>query len=296
MIGYYIVKAFSWLLCHAPVWVRRGVAAFLGKVSLLAMPGWRMQMAIANVEECLGVSHAEAERIAKASLTRFGRMVVEVMRFPLLNKANIHQLVKVKGLEHLEAAYAEEKGVILATGHFGNWELLGATVALHGYPLLSIARKQNNGAMDKLINELRELSGQKITYNRGGNAMRMIAKIIKEKNCLGVLYDQDTNDDGVILDIFGKSSVVPSGAAALSRLHGAPVLPIFLHNLEDGTCEAVIYPPVHTEKTADRKADYEHTMQQLITVLENEIRAYPEMWFWAHDRWKDGRERFHSKK
>lgn len=283
-------------MCHAPLCVRKGVAAFLGKVALLVMPGWRMQMAIANVEECLGVTHSEAERIAMGSLTRFGRMVVEVMRFPLLNKDNLAQLVTVRGLEHLEAAYAENKGVILATGHFGNWELLGATVALHGYPLLSIARKQNNGAMDKLINELRELSGQKIAYNRGSNAMRMIAKILKEKNCLGVIYDQDTNDDGVYLDIFGKRSLVPAGAAALSRMHGCPVLPIFLHNLDNGTCEAVIYPPVHTEKTADRKADYEHTMQQLIDVLEAEIKAYPEMWFWAHDRWKDGRERFRARK
>lgn len=89
------------------------------------------------------------------------------MRFPLLKPDNIDKLVTVDGLEYLEKAYKEGKGVIMATGHFGNWELLGATVALHGYPMLSITRKQNNSQMDRFINEYREMVGQKVAYNRG---------------------------------------------------------------------------------------------------------------------------------
>ena len=92
-------------------------------------------MAAANIQECLGVDKARAQQIAEKSLRRFGRMVVEVMRFPLLNKDNITKLVNVEGLEYLEEAYKQNKGVIIATGHFGNWELLGATIALHGYPM-----------------------------------------------------------------------------------------------------------------------------------------------------------------
>ena len=127
-------------------------------------------------------------------------MVVEVMRFPLLNKDNIDKKVRVEGLEYLEAAYAQGKGVIMATGHYGNWELLGATVALHGYPMLSITRKQNNGHMDKLINEFRQMVGQKVTYNRGEHGLLAISRMLREKNLLGILYDQDTNDDGVRID------------------------------------------------------------------------------------------------
>ena len=167
MLGYYIVKLFSKFMCIAPLWLRKLVARFLGSVAVLVVPRWRMQMAEANIRECLGVSEERAQQIAEDSLHRFGRMVVEVMRFPLLNENNINEKVKVEGLEYLEAAYAQQKGVIMATGHFGNWELLGATVALHGYPMLSITRKQNNGHMDKLINEFRQMVGQKVTYNRG---------------------------------------------------------------------------------------------------------------------------------
>lgn len=223
-------------------------------------------------------------------------MVVEVMRFPLLNPDNINQLVKVEGLEYLDAAYKQHKGVIMATGHYGNWELLGATVALHGYPMLSITRKQNNSHMDKFINEYRQMVGQKVAYNRGKEGLLSISRMLKEKHLLGILYDQDTNDDGVRIDLFGKDSIVPMGVAALSRLHGSPILPIFMHNNDDGTCTAKIYPPLYTPKTKDREQDLYQVTRELVLILEHEIIAHPEMWFWVHDRWKDGRERFGKKK
>lgn len=296
MLGYYIVKLFSKLMCISPRFVRNLLAHFLGSVAVLVVPRWRMQMAEANIRECLGVSDERAKQIAADSLHRFGRMVIEVMRFPLLNEKTIHEQVQVEGLEYLEAAYAEGKGVIMATGHYGNWELLGATVALHGYPMLSITRKQNNSHMDKAINEFREMVGQQVTYNRGKHGLLAISRMLKEKNLLGVLFDQDTNDDGVELDLFGKRSVIPMGAAALSRIYGSPILPIFMHNNDDGTCCAKIYPPLYTQKTGDRQRDFYQVTRKLVDILEMEIINHPEMWFWVHDRWKDGRQRFGKKK
>lgn len=295
MLSYYIVKLFSKLMCIAPKFIHNLVAKFLGWVAVVAVPEWRMQMAKTNIMECLGVDEVRAAQIAEASLRRFGRMIIEVMRFPLLKPENIEQTVKVEGLEYLDAAYKQNKGVIMATGHYGNWELLGATVALHGYPMLSITRKQNNGAMDKFINEYRQLVGQKVAYNRGESGLLAISRMLKEKHLLGVLYDQDTNDDGVEINLFGKKSIIPMGAAALSRIYGSPILPIFLHNNDDGTCTAKIYPPLYTPKTKDKEADFYEVTSQMVTILEHEIIAHPEMWFWVHDRWKDGRQRFKNK-
>ena len=120
--------------------------------------------------------------------------------------------------------------------------------------------------------------------------------MLKEKNLLGVLYDQDTNDDGVEIDLFGKRSIIPLGPAALSRIYGSPILPIFLHNNDDWTCTAKIYPPLYTPKTKDKEQDFYQVTRQLVDILEQEITAHPEMWFWVHDRWKDGRQRFYKKK
>ncbi len=296
MLGYYIVKFFSKLMCIMPLFLRKLFAKFVGSVAVLVVPRWRMQMAEANIRECLGVDEKRAKQIAEDSLHRFGRMVVEVLRFPLLNQKTIHDKVKVEGLEYLEEAYAKNKGVIMATGHYGNWELLGATVALHGYPMLSITRKQNNSYMDRAINEFREMVGQQVTYNRGEHGLLAISRMLREKKLLGVLFDQDTNDDGVEIDLFGKRSIIPLGPAALSRIYGSPILPIFLHNNEDGTCTAKIYPPLYTPKTKNKEQDFYDVTRQLVDILEAEIKAHPEMWFWVHDRWKDGRKRFGKKK
>lgn len=106
----------------------------------------------------------------------------------------------------------------MATGHFGNWELLGATVALHGYPMLSITRKQNNSQMDRFINEYREMVGQKVAYNRGKSGLLAISRMLKEKHLLGVLFDQDTNDDGVEIELFGKNALLRT-ARQLCRVY-----------------------------------------------------------------------------
>ena len=296
MLAYYVMKLVSKIFCLLPWSVGLAFGNVLGRVAPLFVPEWRMQMAAANVEECLHVSPEEARKIARQSVVKFGRMIVEVLRFPLLNRDTIDSVVKTDGLEYLEEAYAKGKGALMCTGHFGNWELLGANVALHGYPMLSIARKQNNSAMDLFINEYREIVGQKVAYNRGKEGILAMGRYLKEKQLLGILYDQDTNDTGVTTTLFGKEVITPAGPAVFSRTFGCPILPIFMHYDENGGCRAKIYPPLYAEKTKDKDRDLSQVTEKMMAVLEQEIRANPPMWFWVHDRWKDGKKRFRPKK
>jgi len=292
VLAYYAMKLLSKIICLLPWSLVKLLGAGLGQMALWVTPGWRLRMAAANVQECLGLPEEEARQVARQSLTKFGRLVMEVLRFPLLNAQNLRQTVSVDGEAYLQEAYAAGRGVIMATGHFGNWELLGATVGLLGYPILSIARKQNNGAMDRFINEYREMVGQKVAYNRGENGVLAMGRMLKEKHLLGLLYDQDTNDVGVKLKLFGKEVITPAGPAMFSRMFKAPILPIFMHYDQDGHCRAKIYPPLYTAKTKDKEQDLFEVTEKLIKILESEIRSNPPMWFWVHDRWKDGRQRF----
>ena len=241
MLVYYVMKLVSKIFCLLPWSVGRAFGDVLGRIALIFVPEWRMQMAAANVQECLQVSQKEARKIAVQSVVKFGRMVIEVLRFPLLTSETIQNVVKTDGLEYLEEAYAKGKGALMCTGHFGNWELLGADVALHGYPMLSIARKQNNSAMDRFINEYRELVGQKVAYNTGREGVLAMGRYLKEKHLLGILFDQDTNDTGIKINLFGKEVITPSGPAVFSRTFGCPILPIFMHYDPDGSCRAKIF-------------------------------------------------------
>lgn len=295
MAAYYVMKLLSKIICWLPWSIALALGNALGALALKITPAWRLKMAAANIQSCLGLSPEAAKEVADRSLAKFGRMIMEVLRFPLLNAETIKEKVKVDGAEYLEQAYAEGRGVIMATGHFGNWELLGATVGLHGYPMMSIARKQNNGAMDRFINEYREMVGQKVAYNRGENEVLALSRMMKEKKLLGILFDQDTNDVGVRIKLFGKEVITPAGPAVFSRMFKAPILPIFMHYDADGSCRAKIYPPLYAPKTRDKEQDLFVVTEKLIKILETEIRANPPMWFWVHDRWKDGRQRFQHK-
>lgn len=292
MLGYWALRFLSFLLCHTPGFICRRLAKFFGWLSWQITPAWRKRMAIGNIKECLGVDEVRAGEIAKASVTRFGRMLVEVLRFPVLRKEELHSKITVEGMEYLDAAYKLNRGVIIATAHFGNWEMLGAALALYGYPILSVVRKQNNSAMDEFINEYREISGQKIVYNHGGSNMMAINRILKEHKLLGLLYDQDTAADCIAVPFLGKMSSAPLGPAVFSRLHRAPALPVFLHN--DGADRFVmrVHPPVFTAKSEDRERDLRVATEELLLIAEQEITSDPAMWFWVHDRWKDGRKRY----
>lgn len=296
MAAYYVMKLLSRLICILPWPVAWKLGNGLGQLALKLAPSWRLEMAAANIQACLGYDPEASRRLAEESLSKFGRMIMEVLRFPLLNSRNLKDKVRIDGLEHLEKAYADGRGVIMATGHFGNWELLGAAVGLLGYPIMSIARKQNNGAMDRFINEYREMVGQKIVYNRGENEVLALSRMLKQKHLLGILFDQDTNDVGVKIKLFGREVITPAGPAVFSRMFRAPILPIFMHYDADGSCRAKIYPPLYAPRTQNKEQDLYEVTAQLIQILEKEIRSNPAMWFWVHDRWKDGRQRFEIKK
>lgn len=279
---YTFVKLLSRLVCMLPGSVRRGIGNFLGEFCWLIVPRKRRNMAVNNIMCGLGVDKYKAVKMAKSSTTRFGRMFMEVLAMPKLTKTGIEQIVAIKGGENLSAALAQGRGAILATAHSGNWEILGAALAMHGFPLVAVVQKQTNAAMDRFINEYRTLAGMHITYKTG---VREMVRLLGEGKIIGLLMDQDAHD-GVFVEFFGRPASTPTGAAALARMKDAPIVPAFITENDDGTHTAIIHQPVWVNKTADREQDIILTIQYLTNIIEQHIRTYPDEWFWLHNRWK----------
>lgn len=296
-MSYYLMKLLSKIFCLLPYSVAMKLGDGIGALAHLFVQEWRMKTAAANIEECLGTDKAEARIIAKKSLTKFGRMIAELLRFPLLTKDNITDIVEIDGLSYLEEAYAEGKGVILCSAHFGNWELAAATISLLGYKSLNIARKQNNGDMDHFINEYRAMVGEEIAYHKGKSGLLAMRHALKAKKGMGIMFDQDTGDAGIELKLFGKDSGIPGGPAVFSRMTGAVMLPLFMHyDAEKKKNILKVYPGFKTEKTANKEKDLLEATRKLVDLLEQEVHLHPCMWFWVHDRWKDGKKRFKKRK
>jgi len=280
---YHIMKVFSWLCCLLPTGICRFLGAILGELTWLVVPSRRKKMAKDNVKRSLQVTEEEAARIAKKSWTRFGYMIIEVLRFPEI-KDHITDYVRIEGKENMEKALMLGKGGIIATAHSGNWELLGGALALQGFPIVGVAQKQKNGAMDRFINEYRALIGMHITYKSG---VREMFNMLADGWVIGLLMDQDTNPrDGVILQFFGRDTACVTGPAALARFKGAPILPVFISQQADGKHLIKIHEPVFMEQTKDKRKDIQQTMEKLTQLIEAHVRNHSEEWFWLHDRWK----------
>ena len=246
-------------------------------------------MAVGQVKMCLGVDEAEAVRIAKASTVRFGPMLFEVLRFPVIKK-HAADYVRIEGLEKLQQSLSDGQGAILATAHTDNWELFGGALAMAGIPLVGVAMKQKNSAADRFINEYRTMIGMHITYKTG---VREMFAMLQKGWVIGLIMDQDTNrHDGIVLDFFGKPTNTTPGAASMARFQGVPIFTSFMHRDKAGFHTLIVEGPFYVEKTADKREDINRTTQLINNAIEAHIRKYPEEWFWLHDRWKSIREEY----
>ena len=288
---YYVAKFFSRVFCLLPRSAAEFIGVILGEIFWLVVPKRRKTMARKNIMRCLNVGEDEARRVAKKSVTRFGIMAIEVLRFPVMKK-NLADYILFVNEENIPASMRYEgKGGVAITSHSGNWELLGAALASLNVRTVAVGKKQKSSGADKFITEYRELMDMHVTYKTG---VREMFNLLKQGWAIGLLIDQDTDKrDGIIINFLGRPTNCVTGAAALARYNDTPILPMFLHRRDDGRHEAIIHRALYVTKTKDKKADIKQTTQELNDIIAEHIRQYPEEWFWLHDRWKSIREEWH---
>lgn len=286
-MAYYFARLVSWLCCLLSDRVSDGVGTLLGRLTWPLIPARRRRMAVENVSACLAVEEREALRIAKASWVRFGPMLLEVMRFPVL-KSRFLEIAEIEGAAYLREGLALGRGVVIATSHSGNWELMGGVLSAAGFPIVGVAMRQKEAGFDRFINEYRRSAGMHITYK--DNVREMFA-FLKKGWAIGLLMDQDIGRrDGIVFDWFGRPTNFVQGPAVLARHQNVPIVPGFIHRLPDGRHRIHFHPPVFVPRTKDKAADIRTAMEAVSRTLEQHIRRYPEEWFWLHDRWKSQRD------
>lgn len=241
-------------------------------------------MAIHNIERCLKVSTDKAEQIAKKSWTRFGPMIMEVLRFKVICK-NIDKYVTIKGEENIKKAMSYENGGVIATAHSGNWEIIGAALTHKGMKIAGVAQHQRNEGVNNFINYCRAFTGMHITDKLD---IKEMMKMLGQKYFIGLIMDQDGGSTGIIMPFLGYEASCVQGPAVMSRFKSAPILPAFIteDKKRPGHHILTVLEPAFTAKTKDKQKDIYDMMASLTSLVEQHIRDYPEEWFWLHDRWK----------
>jgi KDO2-lipid IV(A) lauroyltransferase len=232
----------------------------------------------------LGYSPKEAEQLLQKVYENIGMSAMEMMYVPRLvrEKDHITDYIDIDHPEYLESAFAEGKGVIGLTAHLGNWEWLGAGLALHGCPTSAIGKKQSDDALMKMINEYRALAGQHIYLTgTGGYELIAAARSMKQNHILGFLSDKDGGHTGVPVQFMNRTFSFPQGPAVFARRFQAPIVPLFIIRRKNGKGHTIcVQKAFHYENTGGTRADLLKNSQKMADVLETFIKKHPAEWLW----------------
>ena len=222
--------------------------------------------------------------IAKQCFENLGKTVLEFMQFPRMNSKQIQEYVSFEGIHHAEQALAKGKGAIILTGHFGNWELLAASISATIAPLTPIVREVRSPRLNALVSSYRARAGY-ATIDRD-TGIRHALRCLKRNELLGIVADVDTSVSGVFVDFFGQPAYTPYSPVAIALKTGAAILPTFIVRQSDGSHRAIIEPPLVLQRTDVKEKDLVVNTQKFTKIIESYIRRYPTQWIWMHRRWK----------
>jgi KDO2-lipid IV(A) lauroyltransferase len=192
--------------------------------------------------------------------------------------------VEFEGEEHVRHAYAQGRGVLFVTGHFGFWELQAMVHALRLQPMTVVARALDNRGLHELLERMRTRTGNSVVYRQG--TIRRVVRLLLAGESIGILIDQHIQSrDAIHVDFFNRPAATTSVVAALAMRTGAPVVPLFALPIGQGRYRMIYEPPVEPPKEGP-DALREFT-QRCTDVLEMYVRRHPQLWLWMHRRWRD---------
>jgi KDO2-lipid IV(A) lauroyltransferase len=226
---------------------------------------------------------------ARAAYEHLGRESAAILRLGRLDRQAVIERTVPVGWDELQEALDEGQGVILVTGHYGNWEIAAATVASRGTPISAIVRRQGNLLVDARLDALRRNLGVETITQR--EAPSRVPRLLRRNRVIGIVGDQDARRAGVFVPFFGRPASTHRGPALFALRLGAPVFACVARRLPGREVRyEVSGQRVPVVRTGDLEADVQALTAELAKRLEGEIRKAPEQYFWFHRRWKSSPE------
>lgn len=222
----------------------------------------------------------------RAVYEHLGREAAAILRLSKLDpQAVIDRTDVAEDWPKLEAALGEGRGVILVTGHYGNWEIAAAAVAARGVPIAAIVRRQGNRLVDARLDGLRRRLGVETIYQ--SEAPSRVPRVLRKGGVVGIVGDQDARRAGIFVPFFGRPASTHRGPALFALKLRAPVFACVARRLPGGAARYVVAgQQIVTERTGELETDVKVLTTALAARLEAEIREAPEQYFWFHRRWK----------
>jgi len=262
---------------------------FAGKVLYYALP-LRRAVITENLRRVFGaaVPEAEVRRLAQAHYAHLWRLFGEFLRFRWLSAARQAAIVRTE-VDALTKALSQHKGVLVLTGHFGNFEV--ATIAgLANFPEMHgrihfVRRAIKPRWLDALVTRRFRRAGFGVMAKRG--SLDTILERLAAGDVIVFPFDQHASPpDGIEVDFFGHPAWTFKSLAIIALATGAPVLPAASWREPDGRHVLRFEEALPLVESDNANEEIRLNTRSYNAALERLILRHPEQWFWVHRRWK----------
>ena len=274
-----ILKRLSWRAAY-----RAGKAVGL----LLYVLRIRRKIAMINLGIVYGAtkSPAEKEKIYKASLVNFGRLVVNYLRIPFFGESFWRNHCEWKNEEILKNAMNQQKGAILIAGHIGMMDLAGGKLGMSGYPTFLVGKSIKHPVINHFVHRVRNLINLGTIKHK--ESIRRILKGLRRGEAIVMAVDQNMKKkQGIFIDWMGWAAASVRAPAIVVKLTGVPVVAGYMFQKSEDRFELVVTEEVAWEPLPDDpEKELVVNTQKQADAIQKIIYDHPELWFWIHRRWK----------
>ncbi|HAT8641202.1 TPA: lipid A biosynthesis lauroyl acyltransferase [Legionella pneumophila subsp. pneumophila] len=265
---------------------------FAGLIFYWILP-LRKQIVLSNIDLVFKntATSAEKTKLAKAFYSHVASTLKELFWMNWAGSKKLNKKIEIHGLEDLQKAVDQRKGVFLLTGHLGSWELtsvLGSSHLIPQFGNFNIVRRpiKIKWLENLLFNRIKRY---KLGVINSIGAPKKINQAIKNKELVLFAMDQHAqleNKSGIAVEFFGVKAGTYRSLAFFAHKHQTPVVPVSGYRQHNGKHVIKFYPEIEWEYHADKEqAIYQNTLRYN-QVLEQLILEHPEQWWWVHRRWK----------
>jgi Kdo2-lipid IVA lauroyltransferase/acyltransferase len=227
--------------------------------------------------------------VARRSFRNYCKYMVDFLRQQHTQHGEFEALCMVGGWQHLTQSLDKNKGIVLVTPHFGNWDGAAVVVMQYGVTMHSVAKDFEPKDLNDLVQGARRRKGLVIYSPK--EALRGLYTALKTNEIVVLLIDSPVEGDGVVVDFFGKPARFASGPAMLAYRSGAAIMFGYVVRQPGDTGTYGIWePPLEYETTGDRDQDILNITQKFAKAMEKAIRRHPDQWYMFRKLWLDEAE------
>ena len=279
-VRYVLIKGGIALINALPYPLAVSLGRCIGLLGWLADPFHRRAAEI-QLRHCLGDRYRPS--IVPKVFMHHGDILVDTIKYAYMDDEEIKERIIIEGKENLDKALSSKKGIMMITGHLGNWEVMAHLPRLLGIQFCVMADVRNDPGIEAVVDDLRSRSGATILPPKG--KALMLIRELKKGNIIGVIVDQrGKRSDMLFCDFFGLPAPTNPAPAFIAIKGDAVILPVSSMK-ENGRYCMAFHSPREASSFGSGKTAIASLSAFMQTWLESMVKKSPEQWFWLHCRW-----------